>query len=84
MKKIVIVSPYFPPDRHIAVNRIEAYAKYLSINNEVVVITLGDFDRFQNFNFDNGGACKVYYLSNHGFFSSFLFYNGKENKFFHK
>lgn len=83
-KNILIVSVFFPPARHIAVSRIEAYAKYLSISNNVTVITLGEKEETVEYNFDNGGNCKVHYLPNKGLLTAFLFYSGKESWFQHK
>lgn len=83
-KKVIIVSVFFPPDRHIAVSRMEAYAKYLAIDHEVTVITLGREDRTVDYEFENGTTCKVHYVTNTGLLNSLLFYTGQENKFFHK
>lgn len=84
-KTIVLISVFFPPERHIAVSRIEAYAKYLSLNHhKVIVITLGDKDSVENYNFNNQSLCKVYYVSNHSMFDSLLSYSGKESWLFHK
>lgn len=84
MKEIIIVSIFFPPTRHIAVSRIEAYAKYLSISNNVTVITLGEKEETVEYNFDNGANCRVHYLPNEGLLTAFLFYTGKEGWFKHK
>lgn len=83
-KNILIVSVFFPPARQIAVSRIEAYAKYLSISNNVTVITLGEKEETVEYNFDNGANCKVHYLPNKGLLTAFLFYSGKESWFQHK
>lgn len=83
-KNILIVSVFFPPARHIAVSRIEAYAKYLSISNNVTVITLGEKEETVEYNFDNGANCRVHYLPNEGLLTAFLFYSGKESWFQHK
>ena len=84
MNNILIVSVFFPPARHIAVSRIEAYAKYLSNSNNVTVITLGEKEETVEYKFDNGSNCKVHYLPNKGLLTAFLFYTGKENWFQHK
>lgn len=83
-KNILIVSVFFPPARHIAVSRIEAYAKYLSISNNVTVITLGEKEETVEYKFDNGANCKVHYFPNKGLLTAFLFYTGKEGWFQHK
>lgn len=82
MKTILIISPYFPPHRHVAVSRIEAYAKYLSKKYKVIVVTMGDTDRSQTFKFGNGNQCYVYYRKN-PLIWRFLFYTGREGKLSH-
>lgn len=83
-KRIILLSTFFPPERHIATSRIEAYAKYLSIFHEVIVITLGEKDSVVEYRFDNNTTCKVYYIQNGGLFTSLLFYSRKESWITHK
>lgn len=83
-KNIIIVSVFFPPFRHIAVSRVEAYSKYLACAHNVTVITLGEEDKLVHHIFDNGAICKVYYVANKSTFTDFLFYTGKESKVMHK
>lgn len=83
-KNIIIISTFFPPNRHIAVSRVEAYAKYLSVEHQVTVITLGDREAVVDYEFENGTKCKVYYLSNKSLLTPLLFYTGKEGWFTHK
>jgi glycosyltransferase involved in cell wall biosynthesis len=45
MAKILIISTFFPPRKHIASNRIESFAKYLSeFGHSITVITKGERD----------------------------------------
>lgn len=83
-KNIIIISTFFPPNRHIAVSRVETYAKYLSVEHQVTVITLGDREAVVDYEFENGTKCKVYYLSNKSLLTPLLFYTGKEGWFTHK
>lgn len=82
--KILIVSTNFPPKRHVAVSRIEAYAKYLSIEHDVIIVTLGQESSTVNYEFENGGKCTVYYLTNDGLLAKLLFYTGNESWLLHK
>lgn len=83
-KNILIVSTFFPPQQHIAVNRVVAYAKYLSVDHNVTVVTCGEKEIDYKYEFDNGASCRVFYLPNNSLFKRFLFYTGKENKIIHK
>lgn len=83
-KNLIIVSTFFPPNRHIAVSRVEAYAKYLADDHDITVIALGQEDKSVNYKFENGAICKVHYVTNKGALTSFLFYTGKESKVMHK
>ena len=83
-KNIILVSVFFSPNRHIAVNRIESYAKYLAVDHNVTVITMGDSRKTVRLKTANGDSFKVHYLPNEGFFTSLLFYTGREGWFKHK
>lgn len=83
-KKVVIFSAFFPPDRHIAVSRVEAYAKYLATDHDITVITFGQEDKVVNYDFGNGTFCKVYYVASNNIVTSLLFYTGQESRFLHK
>lgn len=83
-KNIIIISAFFPPARHIAVSRVEAYAKYLAVEHKVTVITLGKEQEKKEFIFENGASCTVYYLPNKGLLTYLIFYTGKETWLMHK
>ena len=73
-KNLIIVSTFFPPNRHIAVSRVEAYTKYLADDHDITVITLGQEDKSVNYKFENGVICKVHYVTKKGALTFFLFY----------
>lgn len=81
-KKLIIVSTFFPPIQHIATNRILAYAKYLSEHYNIEVVTIGDKDKSDEIQLENGFPCKIWYLSNTGFWAELLTYSGRESKVF--
>lgn len=83
-KNVAIISAFFLPARHIAVSRVEAYAKYLALDHNVTVITLGKEKGIKELTFENGASCTVYYFTNKGLLTSLLFYTGKESWFLHK
>jgi len=82
-KNILIISTFFPPDRHIAVSRTVAYAQYLSESHNITVLTLGKESKQEKIFFENGSCCTVFYIENNFIFSNLLFYTGRENWFLH-
>ena len=54
---IALITTWFPPENGVAVNRMSAFAKYLSTDFDVSVFTLGDTEREDTFE-----TCKVYYF----------------------
>jgi len=79
-KHLVIVSTWFPPLISVAVNRIVAFAKYLSKDNfEVSIITLGVNKKTE---LSTAYNCQIYRVPNNGFFKEPSF-NSKCNKLWH-
>lgn len=83
-KNIVIISTFFPPNIHIASNRIYAYAKYLAKEHNITVVTSANEFSKKVIVSPYNTPITVYNIPNKGIFSNLLFYSGKENPINHK
>ncbi len=78
-KRIALITTWYPPIASVATLRMEAFAKYLSEDYQVVVYTLGDEKTIDNSN----DAIKVKRFPSHPLFSK-IKSNTFDSKFIHK
>ncbi len=75
--RIALITTWFPPAQSVAVNRMSAFAKYLSDEFELEVFTLGDENKEQSESFG-----KVHYIESKSILNHFK-HQGGEQKIIH-
>ncbi|TNE76503.1 MAG: hypothetical protein EP333_02430 [Bacteroidetes bacterium] len=75
--KILLITAWFPPTKGVAVNRMESFVEYLSSDNDVTVLTLGERDVVLNN--DNG---VVHYIGGSSFWNK-IKHKQSDGKFLH-